>query len=215
MSISRKTLVGLAVLLIIAAGIIWLLKGKTEQAVAPLLSVQAYNQTKNVSATDIQASAEDIILYTLTAQNQSDQVIPGYIVQVNISEITDKATLLDAFGASYDAAINSLVWTPLDIPAQQSITQKFSVKINPLPQGQASAVLKLTFNNELNITVTAPTVAGADTGQPDANQNSVYKSPVTGSSEMLPVVFAILMTVSVLIVRKYSKKTEVLGITKS
>src|SRR6185436_16526746 len=177
----KKVIIGVVVLLVIVIGVIWFLSShKNNQTTAPLLSVSAFNQTKNQSATSTPAQAGDTIVFTLNAENQSDKVIEGYILQANLSGITDKATFLDASGAQYDSAINSLVWTPLDIPAHGSITKTFSVRTNQLPVGQTSSIMKFSFNNEISIMISPARVAGNSTTVPGTSMG--FHSPSTGAS---------------------------------
>ncbi|MBX4187017.1 MAG: hypothetical protein KW802_02020 [Candidatus Doudnabacteria bacterium] len=199
---SKRTVITIIVLLLVLAGIIWLSTRKDDVKPTPVLSVSAFDKTQNKSATDITVHPEDEIVYTLTAENQSDETISGYVMEANISEITDKASLLDASGASYNAGTNSLVWTPLDIPANQSISKGFSVRVNPVPAGSTSTVMKIKFNNELAINVAAPQVAATNT-----NTSASYKAPKSGPSGFVAVAFAALATV----VFAYRKK--LLGIT--
>ncbi len=197
---SRATLIALIVVLLIVAGIIWFVNANDNEDATPVLSVSAFNQTQNKAANETDAHPQDVIVYTLSAENQTDDVIEGYIMEANISEISDKAALVDASGASYNSATNSLVWTPLDIPNGETITKQFSVRVNQLPSGSTSSTLKLRFNNELsvNVTNTAPVVSGNVNPTPTPRM-----APATGVSGYLPVLFAALATAAFIAVRKY------------
>ena len=198
---SRRTLIALiVVLLVVVGGVVWLTSRQDKTTPTPVLSVSAFNQTKNKSATETPANPQDVIVYTLTAENQGDEVIPGYIMEANISEISDKASLVDASGAAYNAGTNSLVWTPLDIPANDSITKQFSMRVNPLPTGTADSVMKIKFNNELDISINQPQVAAVNTTQP----NSTYQAPKSGPSEWAAILLAMLVTAGYIVKRKYT-----------
>jgi|GEM_PF-2394716 uncharacterized repeat protein (TIGR01451 family) len=202
---SKRTLVGLIVLLLIVAGIVWLARSKTNVAETPVLSVTAFNQTKNAPAQNANANPGDVIVYTLTAENQSDKVVSGYIIEASVADITDKAALMDASGASYNAATNSLVWTPLDIPAKGSVSKQFSVKVNTLPVG-TNPILKIKFNNDLEVAIANPAVAGNVTPTPSPSGRSpsvAYKAPVTGASEWLPAVLAAGLVLILAFFKKY------------
>jgi len=189
---SKRTFAILIVLLLVIAGVVFFARRKTGNTATPVLSIAAQNQTKKTPATNVTATPGDVIVYALTAENQSDKVIAGYIMQVSLSSVTDKAALLDASGAQYNSAINSLVWTPLDIPAHGSIQKTFSVKISPLAAGSANTTLKINFNNEIDISIAAPAVvAGTSTSNPADNN---YQAPVTGASDELPLFLAFLVT---------------------
>jgi hypothetical protein len=192
---TRIVIAIIAIILIIGA-IVWINQGD-EELVTPVLSVSAFNQTKNVNASDTPAATNDMIEFTLTAENQSDEVIPGYILEANISEITDKATLIDASGASYNSATNSLVWTPLDIQANESVNQKFTVRVNQLPANTSNPALRIKFNNELAIAIQQSSVSGGNVTTPPTSPTG-YVAPTSGVSEWLPVIFAALVTLVVL-----------------
>ncbi len=208
-----KAIAGVIVLLLILAGIIWYVekhKKDTKEVSGPVLSASAYNQTKNSGATSAAANPKDVIVYTLNAENQNDDVIAGYVLEVNISEVTDKSTLIDAQGASYNSATNSLIWTPLDIPAHGSIEKQFSIRVNSLPQNATNTVIKVKFNNEIDIGINNPeaTVSGAETDNSKVDANKSYKAPVTGSSGSLIFLLATLTTLGYFGFKKYR-----LGIT--
>lgn len=198
---SKRTFIGLVVLLVLLGVIVWATRHKntmSDQASTPLLSVYAYNKTKNLPAQQAEASANDVIVYTLSVENQSNKVIPGYIVEVNIAQVTDKSTLTDASGASYNSATNSLVWTPLDIPANGQIQKEFTVRVNQIAAG-ADSMMKIKFDNEIDVTIASSTVAGVKTDNPAVT----YKAPVTGPADNLALWFAVLTTIAFAIVKKY------------
>ncbi len=193
---AQRIIVALLALIVIVGGIIWLVN-RDKETPTPVLSVAAFNQTKNASATEVSTSAQDTIIYTLNAENQTDEQISGYIIEANIADITNKATLVDASGASYNAATNSLVWTPRDIPAHESISQSFTVKVNPLAAGTTDTTLRIRFNNEIAVSIQPGQVAGNNTNP------GGYIAPTTGVSEYLPALLALMTLVVVAALRKY------------
>ena len=200
---SKRTLIGLLVLLLILGAVIWLTRHKNndnDQASTPLLSVYAYNKTKNIPAQQAEAVPNDEIVYTLSVENQSDKVISGYIVEANISEISDKSTLIDASGASYNSATSSLVWTPLDIPANNQIQKQFTVRVNPVVAG-ADKVMRIKFDNEVTVAIGPAVVAGINT-----NSDAItppYKAPTSGPADNLALWLAGLATVGFVVIKKY------------
>ncbi|MBX4191182.1 MAG: hypothetical protein KW804_00040 [Candidatus Doudnabacteria bacterium] len=195
---SKRTIISLIILLLVVAGIVWFAVTRDKETATPVLSVTATNQTQNRPANEADAIPQDLIVYTLSAENQSDDVIEGYIMEANISEITDKASLVDANGAAYNAGTNSLVWTPLDIPANESITKEFSVRVNPLASGTSSSDMKIKFNNEISIHIIPAKVAGTVTPV-----TPTYVAPTSGPSSWMPALFAVLITASYFAIRKY------------
>ncbi|MDP3740788.1 MAG: hypothetical protein Q8R08_00485, partial [bacterium] len=174
----------------------------------PILSVTSFNQNQNKDATSVPARPQDIIVFTMTAENQSDKIIPGYIVEANISEVTDKSTLTDAQGASYNSATNSLIWTPLDIPAKGSIQKQFTVRVNQISANSSNPVMRIKFNNEVTVSVVEPTISPAvlgasQTPRPAPAPSAAYKAPVTGPAGDLSVWLALIATGTYFILRKY------------
>ncbi|MEJ0020974.1 MAG: hypothetical protein WDN47_00135 [Candidatus Doudnabacteria bacterium] len=202
---SKRPFIALIALLVILGLVIWAANRKSknpaQEAATPLLSVYAYNQTKSLPANRTAASPNDVIVYTLSAENQTDQVVSGYIIEANVAQVTDKSTLIDATGAGYNSATNSLVWTPLDIPANGVIQKQFSVRVNSIPSGGSDTVMRIKFNNEMVVSIqsvsTGQRVAGANTS------NSPYKAPVTGPAEDLGLWLAGIATVSFFGIKKY------------
>lgn len=202
---SKRTLIVLIALLLITGGIIWAVSRRNknnDQATAPVLAVSAYNQTKKLPATQIAASPNDIIVYTLSAENKTDKVILGYVVEANIADVVDKSTLIDAAGASYNSATNSLVWTPLDIPSKGTIQKQLSVRVNPLKPGSTNTVMKIRFNNELEIAVQSQQVAGANTNV-NNGPGSAFDAPVTGPSGDLSLWLAGLSTAVIAGIKRF------------
>ncbi|HTL39758.1 MAG TPA: hypothetical protein VL306_03015, partial [Methylomirabilota bacterium] len=141
------------------------------------------NQNKNADATIQPANPSDVITFTLNAENHNDQTIPGYMIQVDISDIANTATLLDASGASFNGGNNSLVWTPEDIGANQSVEKQFVVKVNEVTG--SDSMLKIKFNNELNIAVAKTAGASTEIATPSTPQSPVstkpFEAPKTGT----------------------------------
>lgn len=190
---SKRTLGGLIAIILIIGAVIWFARThiKNPEIIGPILSVSAFDQTRNIDIMYASVQAQDVVVYTLTAENKTDKIISGYVIEAKIDQVTDKAVLLDAQGASYNSANNSLVWTPLDIPATGFIQKKFTVRVNPLAVGGQNPVMRITFNNQLNIPLTKPHIAGA------ATQNSPvtpYKAPVTGPALNIIFILAFLTT---------------------
>ncbi len=190
----------LAILVIVIVGaIVWAHfhnKSQNETATLPVLSVSAFNQTKNTAATSVTAEPNDTLVFTLSAENQTDKVIPGYVMEANIADLSTNSTLTDANGASYNSATNSLVWTPLDINPNESIQKKITVRVNPLPATSNSAVLKMKFNNEVTVNVAskAPVAQAPTQNKPGKVAGADYKAPVTGASENFILVLAAVST---------------------
>ena len=208
---TKRIIFSIIALLILAGAAAWfLLKPKVQpetKAVVPILSVSAFNQNKNADAALQLASAQDVIAYSLRAENHSDQVISGYVIQVDIADVTKNATLLDAGGASFNSETNALVWTPLDISPNQFIERKFIVRLNP---NVTNTEMKLKFNNEITIGIMKPTPA--ITLAPSAVKILAsnppvkpFQAPTTGTSENLLFGLAFLTLLLVIFRKKLAQ----------
>lgn len=207
----RGIIIGILILILIGAGAIWLsIRNKNKkEAAQPLLSVTAFDQTKNADATSGSVNPNDLVIFTLSAENRTDKVISGYTMEVNIADLTSASTLIDAQGASYNSANNSLVWSPQDIPQNGSIQKQFTVRVNPFTQG-ANPTLKVVFNNTLEIPVANPSVAGvnSNTSNPannsgNSSSNSALRSPTTGNNLSFVLLFASIVTFAFVIKRYF------------
>lgn len=206
--------IGIIVLLLIVGVFVWYGFNRADEDTTlnePVLSVAAFNETKNTEATQATAQPQDTIVYTLKAENPTAETIPGYVMQVDISNLASNATLIDAGGASYNSATNSLVWTPLDINPNQSIESKFVVRVNDLPQGSDNATMTIRFNNEVIVSVAkTAVVSGSDTNGNSAGVNrEPYAAPTTGPSEMLILALALASTIGVFVVRKSYQASKI------
>lgn len=178
---NRNRIIGLIVLVLAVAGIIWGIyysQHKNDNtSVNPDLSVSVFNVTQNVDGTQVEAHPKDQLTYTLTANNPTDDVISGYVMEVEIGNVTNAATLIDAQGANYNSGNNSLIWTPLDIPANGAIEKQFTVRVkDTLPADEQSRTLKVVFSNEVSTTLSAGTGSTGSIG----NDGASFEAPKTG-----------------------------------
>ncbi len=209
----RNRIIRIIITIIIIAGIglgFWYYNHKkNSQTTSPDLSVSAYDQTQNTDATKVTAHPKDVIVYTLSATNPSDKVIPGYVMEVAIGGVTNSATLIDAQGANYNSGNNSLVWTPLDIPANSSIQKQFTVRVkDTLPSNASDKVLKVTFSNEVDTSVDYSSVASNTntTSRPGTiGSGATYKAPKTGIPGWISFYLAVFLTFGVLLFRTARK----------
>ncbi|MGE5298116.1 MAG: hypothetical protein ACM3KM_03060 [Acidobacteriaceae bacterium] len=199
------------VALLLGAGywIYRVVKERQNKAAEVTQSIAAFNQSKNADATTVAAQPRDVIVYTMTVENKSNKVASGYEVSVDISDISQKATLIDAQGANYDSANNSLVWTPLDVPANGSFEKNFTVRIKDSLPAEANPTMTANFGNEVSInlektvatvtpaptptptTVTPkPTTPATPAVKPATTTPKPLKAPVTGNSGLLVATLA-------------------------
>jgi hypothetical protein len=207
---NRNRTIGVVILLIVVALISWFAYRKHKDNTTttnPNLSVAAYNTTQNADVAAVTSHPKDNIAFTLTAANPSDKVISGFVIEVGISDVTKNATLIDAQGANYDSGSNSLVWTPLDIPANGSIQKQFTVRVkDTLPANTADRVIKLTYSNQVVVNLNVSNPSTSPTGRPGTvGTGSTYHAPKTGIPGWISFYLAAFITFGIMLVRMANK----------
>ena len=203
-----RTIITVIILLAIIGGVYWYQQSRDNDDVSARteLSMSAFNQTKNADASTVNASPKDVIVYTMTVQNTSDDDISGYVVETSIDDISELATLIDAAGANYNASTNSLMWTPLDIPANGSIEKQFTVRVKDSLPSDSDFVMSASFNNEVLVNVSRPTASNNPSpapgaGNPSPTPNPTYQAPTTGPSVWFAFLLAMLFTAGIILYR--------------
>lgn len=206
---AKKIIIAVAVVAVIGALVFWYQDSQKNDDVdgRTQLSLTVFNQTKNADGATVTAAPQDVLVYTLTARNTSDDTISGYVVETNIDDISQLATLTDAAGANYNASTNSLMWTPLDIPANDQIEKTFTVRIKETLPSDSDMMMSATFGNETLVAVsTEATPAPTPTPTPtqtasNGGQTPPYQAPTTGPSAWFAFVLAILFTGGIVMYR--------------
>ncbi|MBX4204812.1 MAG: hypothetical protein KW788_01325 [Candidatus Doudnabacteria bacterium] len=206
---SRNRTIGLIILVLVITGIVWLVyynNHKNDNSnTNPDLSVTVVNSTQNADGSSVVAHPKDQLVYTLNAHNPSDKVISGYVMEVGIADVTKAATLIDAQQANYNSANNSLIWTPLDIPANESIQKQFTVRVkDSLPANASDRILKVSFNNEVTTALGESTTA--TTSRPGSiGSGATYTAPKTGIPGWISFYLAAFITFGVMLFRLAAK----------
>lgn len=173
------------------------------QTINPVLWVSGHNQTQNQPVTATQAREQDVLLFTLSAENKRPEIVSGFVMQTSIQDLVTGATLVDAGGAAYNAQNNTLTWTPQDIAPGQVITRAFSVRVNALTAQQTAPTLRVAYNNEVQVPVTRATVAGTSTEVPAGDKG--YKAPKAGVPMALNVVLGLVSVAGFAAARRFRK----------
>jgi hypothetical protein len=99
------------------------------------LSKTASNETQGISNADgTLAHADDVIIYTLSSKNTGTQTVKDFVVEENMSDVLEYATIVDAHGAELDDK-QILRWPKTDISAGNTLSKQITIKIkNPIPQ---------------------------------------------------------------------------------
>lgn len=208
---AKKTIITAIVLIGVLALLFWYQESRKDDDVSDKtqLSISVFNQTKNADGSTVNAAPKDVLVYTLSVQNTSDDTISSYVVETSIDDISELATLTDAAGANYNATTNALMWTPLDIPANGSIEKTFTVRVKDTLPTDSDFVMTTSFGGEVAVNV-ANEVAVTPTPTPTPNQTpaptpSPYKAPTTGPSAWFALLLAIMFTGGILMYRAGKK----------
>jgi hypothetical protein len=143
----------------------------SEDTIACLqFSKTASDPTQNISNADgATAHAGDTIIYNLYAKNSGTTKVSQFVIQENMSDVLDYATITDFHGGSIDSN-NILSWPAQDISPGATATQQITVQVkNPIPQTTPSAsnpgdydlTMTNVYGNTVNIHLPQTIVAAA------------------------------------------------------
>lgn len=174
------------------------------------LSKSARNVTQNIAdANGTTAKPGDIITYTLYVKNDGKATVPKFIVQENLSDVLDYATVVDMHGGTLsDTLIVS--YPAQDIAPAKTATEQITVKIkDPLPQtpvstsdpGHDDGILTNVYGNTVNIKLPPSIVQ---------TTSQLTSLPNTGPGTSLLIGFSITVIVAYLFARTrlLSKETD-------
>lgn len=103
------------------------------------------------------AKAGDKLVYTLSVKNEGTRSIPGFVIQDDINDILQYATLTnaDADSNSYVGSVTSGVikWTARDISVGATLTEKFEVTVKPVSSWPVGGDFKLSnvYGNSVDV----------------------------------------------------------------
>lgn len=108
----------------------------------------AANQTQSLAdANNTTAQAGDVIVYTLTTNNNGKADIPNFVVFENLSDVLDYATITDASGGTVDSN-GAISWPDITLKAGATLTNKVTITVkNPLPSTPVGTTDGAHFDN--------------------------------------------------------------------
>ena len=122
----------------------------------------AANVTASIANADgTTANPDDVILYTLYAQNNGKAIVKGYVFQENLNDVLDYADVTDLHGGTINS-VGIASWPARDIKAGVAAIVQVTVKVkNPIPQTPTSTsdpahfdlVMTNVYGNTINIKV--------------------------------------------------------------
>ncbi|CAN5199357.1 hypothetical protein BH09PAT3_BH09PAT3_3120 [soil metagenome] len=161
----------------------------------------ASNVTQNVvDANGTTAQLNDVIVYTLFAENKGKADVKNFVMQENLSDVLDYATVVDLHGGKM--ADNGLVtWPSATIKPGTTLTHKITVRVkNPLPVNTPPAgdpnhfdhVMTNVYGNTVNINVPLPPGVSPVVTVSTTTSEAL---PKTGPGESLVLAVALIIVV--------------------
>lgn len=157
-----------------SAGIVTKGAPTTITPIAPTMpfsqSISAANITQNIVADNTTALPFDRISYTITQKNTSTSTLPA-VFSINIADILQYATLIDAGGGSYNSQTKELSWVSSRLAGGDSERRTFVVQIladipaTPIGSGDAHSydcILTASFGTTSTAPVECPPLKGIE-----------------------------------------------------
>ncbi len=150
-----------------------------------VLSKAAFNNTKNVNATTVNADRGNTITFTLTTTNTGDADAVNYVISDDLSGVLPLADLIDNAGATLNG--NILSYPAMTIKPGETVTKTFKVYVKTSLAPSLSYQIRNTYGNTVVINIPG---------------NVVYQAPHTGTAGTSAAVFAGLITAAAVVVRR-------------
>ncbi len=145
-------------------------------------SKRAFNDTKNVDATAVNASREDYITYTLTVTNNGNSPATSFIITDDLSQVLQYADMVDNGGGSLNG--NVITYPGITIPAYGSVSKSFKVRVKYHLAENLSYTMVNTYGNTVTVRINTPQVLGTfiapKTGGPAAGLAGMFGAVITG-----------------------------------
>lgn len=114
----------------------------------------AWNITQNADATRVVAKSGDLIQYHLITRNVGSAVKPAFVVEDDLSDILDNASLFDIANNGWMSG-NTVVYPAVDIAPGQTLDYTFRVKVKEQPQN-SDFEMRNVYGNEVIIIIERP-----------------------------------------------------------
>ncbi len=145
----------------------------TNAAACIVISKTASDPTQNwPDANNKTAQPGDTIIYTLYAKNGGKADVKGYVMQENLSDVLDYATVVDLHTGTINAVTGEVTWAATDIKAGATLSHQITVKVkNPIPSTPVSTsdpshfdlAMVNVYGNSITIFVPGPPVKVIET----------------------------------------------------
>jgi uncharacterized repeat protein (TIGR01451 family) len=152
-----------------------------------VLSKRAFNDTKNVDATTVNASREDFITYSLITANQGTADAVNYIISDDLSQVLPFADMVELNGGTLNG--NTITYPAVTIRPGETVVKTFKVRVKASLQSNLSFQMRNTYGNTIVINIPGTTV---------------FEAPKTGAAGTSAAVFAGLITSGFIAFKKRS-----------
>jgi uncharacterized repeat protein (TIGR01451 family)/fimbrial isopeptide formation D2 family protein len=150
-----------------------------------VLSKRAFNDTKNVDATTVNASREDFITYSLVTTNTGTADSVNYVISDDLSQVLPFADMVERNGGTLNG--NTISYPAVTIRPGETVVKTFKVRVKASLQPNLSFQMRNTYGNTIVINIPGKTV---------------FEAPKTGAAGTSAAVFAGLFTSGFVIFRK-------------
>ncbi len=150
-----------------------------------VLSKSAFNNSKNVDATTVNADRGNTITFTLKTTNTGTADAVNYVIQDDLSGVLPLADLIESNGGTLNG--NILSYPAMTIKPGETVTKTFKVNIKTSLAPNLSYQIKNTYGNTVVINVPG---------------KEIFVAPKTGSTAASAAVFAGLLTIGAVAVRR-------------
>jgi uncharacterized repeat protein (TIGR01451 family) len=115
----------------------------------PVKSKSAFNVTQSKDATSTIARPDDIIEYRLTVENQGE-ADGSIVISDDISNVLKHSQISNKYGGTIDNT-QTIFWPKDTVPAGESVTRKFRVKINSDLAANHTFYLENFYGNKVKV----------------------------------------------------------------
>ncbi len=150
-----------------------------------VISKRAFNNTKNVDATTVNASREDFITYSLITTNTGTADSVNYVVSDDLSQVLPLADMVEANGGTVNG--QTISYPAITIHPGETVVKTFKVRVKASLAANLSYQMKNTYGNTIVINIPG---------------KQVFEAPKTGAAGTSAAVFAGLITAGVAVLRK-------------
>lgn len=174
----------------------------------------ARNLTQNIAdANNTTAHASDSIVYTLSVKNTGKVTVPQFVIEENMNDVLEYATITDFHGGQLDTD-NHMFWAPVDIRKDQVVERQITIKVkDPIPKTPTSVSDPSSFDLKM-VNVYGNSVVINLPGPPNKKIETVSGSlPNTGPGTSLMIGFGITTVAAYFFARSRLLVTE-LGIVR-